>query len=79
MQADSELPYFPYFVTVERRGVSPLKTKLLVRAPTHQAAGELAGSIAEYARRGMFQAIKVRREAQKVSAFPPQAYDDAGF
>jgi hypothetical protein len=76
MQADSELPYF---VTVERRGVSPLKTKLLVRAPTHQAAAELAGSIAEQARGGMFQAIKLRRAAQKVSAFPPQAYDDAGY
>ena len=57
--------------------MSPLKTKLLVRAPTHQAAAELVGSIAE--RGGMFQAIKVRRAAQKVSAFPPQAYDDAGY
>ena len=74
VQADSE---FPYFVTVQRRGVSPLQTRLLVRAPTHQAAGELAGCIAERGRGGMFEAVKVRRAAKKVSAFPPQVYDDA--
>jgi hypothetical protein len=74
MQADCE---FSYCVTVERGGVSPLQTKLLVRAPTHQAAAELAGSIAERAQGGMFEAVKVRRAAKEVSAFPPQAYDDA--
>jgi hypothetical protein len=74
VQAD---PEFPYHVTVERRGVSPLRTRLLVRAPTHQAAGELASCIAERGRGGMFEATKVRRAAKKVSAFPSQAYDDA--
>jgi hypothetical protein len=74
VQADRD---FPYFVTVERRGVSPLHARLLVRAPTHQAAGELASCIAERARGGMFEATKVRRAAKRVSAFPPQAYDDA--
>jgi predicted transcriptional regulator len=74
VQGDSE---FPYYVTVERRGLSPLQTQLLVRAATHQAAGELASCIAERARGGMFEATKVRRAARKVSAFPSQAYDDA--
>jgi len=73
--------WIPNFLTSSRRAPRRVaaKTKLLVRAPTHQAAAELAGSIAEQARGGMFQANKVRRAAQKVSAFPPQAYDDAGF
>jgi hypothetical protein len=74
VQAD---PEFPYLVTVERRGVSPLKTRLLVRAATHQAAGELANCIAERGRGGMFEATRVRRAARKLSAFPSQAYDDA--
>jgi predicted transcriptional regulator len=74
VQAD---PEFPYYVTVERRGVSPLQTQLLVRAATPQAAAELASCIAERARDGMFEATKVRRAARKVSAFPSQAYDDA--
>jgi hypothetical protein len=72
-------PEFPYLVTVERRAVSPLRTQLLVRAATHQAAGELASRIAERARGGMFEATRVRRAARKVSAFPSQAYDDAGL
>jgi hypothetical protein len=72
-----EDPEFPYLVTVERRGVSPLQTQLLVRAPTPNAAGELASCIAERASGGMFAATKVRRAAKKVSAFPSQAYDDA--
>jgi hypothetical protein len=74
VQAD---PEFPYYVAVERRGVSPLQTQLLVRAATPQAADELASCIAERARGGMFEAINVRRAARKVSAFPSQAYDDA--
>jgi hypothetical protein len=74
VQAD---PEFPYLVTVKRRGVSPLRTHLLVRAPTHGAAGELASCIAERTRGGMFVTAKVRRAAKRVSAFSPQAYDDA--
>jgi hypothetical protein len=69
-------PDCPYLVTVERRGLSPLRTQLLVRAPTHQAAGELASSIAERTRGGMFEPTKVRRAANRVSALPPEAYDD---
>jgi hypothetical protein len=67
----------PYFVTVERGGASPLETQLLVRAPTREAAGELACWIAERQRGGMFEVRKVRPAAKKVSAFPNQAYDDA--
>jgi hypothetical protein len=74
VQGDSVLPFL---VTVERRGVSPLETQLLVRAPTHQAAGELASCIAERGRGGMFEVRKVRRAAKRVSAFPLDAYDDA--
>jgi hypothetical protein len=67
---------FPYRVVVERRGPSPLRTQLLVRAATQQAAGELASSIAERARGGMFEARDVRCAAKMVSAFPPDLYDD---
>jgi hypothetical protein len=74
VQAD---PDFPYLVTVERRGVSPLRTQLLVRAPTHDAAGELASSLAERTRGGMFETTNVRRAAKRISDFPLQAYDDA--
>ena len=74
VQGESVLPYF---VTVARGGVSPLETQLLVRAPTRQAAGELASWIAERERGGTFEARRVRPAAKKLSAFPPQAYDDA--
>jgi hypothetical protein len=74
VQGESVLPYL---VTVERRGVSPLRAQLLVRAPTREAAGELAGWLAERDRGGIFEVTKVRPAAKKVSAFPPQAYDDA--
>jgi hypothetical protein len=70
-------PGTAYFVTVERRGVSPLEVQLLVRAPSKQAAGELASSIAERRRGGFFEATKVRRAAKKESAFLPTAVDDA--
>lgn len=77
MEAVHANPEFPYLVTVERRGVSPLRTQLLVRAPTDEAAGELAASIAERTRGGLFETTKVRRAPKRVSSFPPEAYDDA--
>ena len=50
----------PYRVTVERRGVAPLETRLVVRAASRRAAGELASSIAERKRGGMFEPTNVR-------------------
>jgi hypothetical protein len=50
-----------YFVTVRRTGVSPLVTRLLVRAPSRRAAGDLASCIAEQHRGGFFHAVSVRR------------------
>src|SRR4051812_46225511 len=44
----------PYFVTVERHGVSPLKRRLLVRARSASMAGELAAWIAERGSGGTF-------------------------
>jgi predicted transcriptional regulator len=67
----------PYFVTVERQGVSPLEVQLLVRGPSKRAAGELASWIAERSRGGIFEATKIRRAARKASAFPAATYDDA--
>ena len=67
----------PYFVTVERWGVSPLQVRLLVRAPSQRAAGELACWISERERGGTFEVTKIRRAAKKVSAFPAPTYDDA--
>lgn len=67
----------PYFITVERHGVSPLQVQLLVRAPSQRAAGELASCIAERSRGGIFEATQIRRAARKTSAFPAATYDDA--
>lgn len=67
----------PYFVAVERQGVSPLQLQLLVRGPSKQAAGELASWIAERERGGSFEVTRVRRAAGRVAAFPAAAYDDA--
>ena len=67
----------PYFVTVERRGVSPFEVQLLVRAPSKRAAGELASWISERERGGTFEVTKIRRAAKRVSAFPAPTYDDA--
>jgi hypothetical protein len=61
-----------YRVTVERRGIAPLETQLVVRAASTQAAADLASWIAESKRGGMFEATKVRPA-------PPHAaleYDD---
>jgi hypothetical protein len=54
-----ELPT-AYRVTVERRGVAPLETQLIVRAGSKRAAGELASWIAERKRGGMFEPTKIR-------------------
>ena len=67
----------PYLVHVRRRGVSPLDTQLLVRAPTRAAAAKLATCIAERNRGGMFEATRVRRAAAHEEAYPALAYDDA--
>ena len=48
-----------YRVVVRRRGVSPLRVHLHVRAESPRAAGELASAIAERDRGGMFEAAKV--------------------
>jgi hypothetical protein len=66
-----------YLVTVERRGVTPLRTQLLVRARSSKAAGELGAFIAERDRGGMFHSTRVRRAARDESAFSALAYDDA--
>ena len=49
-----------YFVTVERRGVSPLKLKLLVRADSEESAGGLAAVTAERERGGTFEPARIR-------------------
>jgi hypothetical protein len=49
-----------YFVTVERRGVSPLRLRLLVRAESKETAGELAAHLAERERGGTFEAARIR-------------------
>jgi hypothetical protein len=67
----------PYFVTVERHGVSPLQVQVLVRAPSKRAAGELGSWIAERSRGAIFEATKIHRAARKMSAFPASIYDDA--
>jgi hypothetical protein len=48
-----------YRVVVRRRGVSPLRVQLHVRAETPRAAGELASAIAERDRGGMFEPAEV--------------------
>ena len=62
-----------YLVTVERRGVSPLESQLVVRASSKRAAGELASWLAERNRGGSFEATKVRRAPRG----EPLDYDDA--
>jgi hypothetical protein len=49
-----------YFVTVERRGVAPLKLRLLVRAESKETAGGLASFVAERDRGGSFEPTRVR-------------------
>jgi len=64
-----------YRVVVRRRGVSPLRVQLLVRAATPRAAGELASAIAERDRGGMFEPAKVVALARSASV-DPCAFDD---
>jgi hypothetical protein len=66
----------PYFVTVRRRGVSPLKQRLLVRATSGRMAGELATWLAERDRGGMFEPVHVRRASEHASD-PADVFDDA--
>jgi hypothetical protein len=54
-----------YFVTVERRGVSPLKLRLLVQAESEAAAGGLAAAIAERERGGMFEPARVKETRRR--------------
>jgi hypothetical protein len=62
-----------YFVTVERRGVSPLRLKLVVAAESKDAAGGLASALAERERGGTFEPARVR-PARKRDGI---AFDDA--
>jgi len=64
-----------YRVVVRRRGVSPLRVHLHVRAETPRAAGELASAIAERDRGGMFEAAKVVALSKRTSV-DPAAFDD---
>jgi hypothetical protein len=50
-----------YAVTVRRSGVSPIRAEMLVAADSKQAAGELASTIAEQERGGIFEVASVRR------------------
>ena len=67
----------PYFVTVERHGVSPLKRRLLVRARSGSMAGELATWMAERSSGGMFEAVGVSRAGKHDWRRHEEAYDDA--
>jgi hypothetical protein len=67
----------PYYVTVRRRGSSPLEATLLVRAPSKDEAGGLAAAIAERRSGGMFEARKVRGAPAGRALPPADAYDDA--
>jgi glycine cleavage system regulatory protein len=70
-----EPPVAAYLVTLERRGVSPMATQLLVRARSRRAACDLATCIAERRRGGMFAATWARR----VPAGAEMDYDDTEF
>ena len=63
-----------YLVTVERRGVSPLEARLLVRATSPEDAGALACWLAERDRGGWFEATHIRRSRR-----PHRAFDDTGL
>jgi hypothetical protein len=45
----------PYRVAVRRRGASPLKVKMVVKARSPKDAGGLASHLAEQERGGMFE------------------------
>ena len=51
----------PYSVIVRRRGIPALETRLLVRADSKLAAGQLAAAVAESRHGGLFEARRVRR------------------
>lgn len=51
----------PYSVIVRRRGVPAFEVRLLVRASSKPAAGELAAALAERRHGGLFEPRRVRR------------------
>jgi hypothetical protein len=63
-------PLIPYQVTVERRGPSPLRLRMLVGAESREAAAGLATALAERERGGMFEAgrVRVAPDASEVDA-----------
>ena len=63
-----------WFATVERRGTSPLATRLLVRATSREAAGQLASFLAERNRGGFFEPTRIRRSRR-----PHRDFDDTGL
>ena len=66
-------------MTVDRGGVSPLTTRLLVHAPSRSRAGEVACWLAERGSGGLFEVVRVRKAGHAASRYPPDAYDDADF
>jgi hypothetical protein len=67
-----------YFVTVKRRGASPLQLQLLVRAHSRDDAGDLACALAERAHGGLFEPRRIRRAPEDAWSRHPLAYDDFG-
>ena len=65
-----------YYVTIARRGVSPLKLKLLVRATSKDEAAGLATALAELERGGIFSASKAR-PARGPLLREPLSFDEA--
>ena len=64
-----------YFVTVKRRGISPIQVTMLVRAHSRDAAGELASVLAERERGGLFEPRRIRR-ARADELVGTVAFDD---
>lgn len=58
----------PYSVTVRRRGIPALEVRLLVRADSRTAAGELAATLAERRHGGLFEPRGVRRARARAEA-----------
>ena len=58
----------PYSVTVGRRGIPSLEVRLLVRADSKDAAGDLASAVAEQRHGGLFEARSIRRAPQSAEA-----------
>ena len=67
-----------YFVNVKRRGVSPLQVTMLVRAHSREAAGDLACSLAERERGGIFEPGRIRRVSDAERLRRSLVFDDPG-